>query len=113
MQLSYKDKPHNRVDYFPLPNGFADVFLHRNEKIEIGEDGDRIYVAEEVCFQIEQSATKEFIEQNFEYMWDDAENPTTEPTEIEILKKEKEVLAQSVYELAGIVELMLTGGVVE
>lgn len=37
--------------------------------------------------------------------------PMAEPTEIEILKQEKEVLAQSVYELSSIVELILTGGI--
>lgn len=34
-----------------------------------------------------------------------------EPTEIEILKQEKEILAKSVYDLTTIVELILTGGI--
>lgn len=80
MQLSYKDKMHNKVEYFPLPNGYADVFLHRNEKIETTEDGGTQFVAEEVYFQIEQSVTKEQIEVNFDFMWDDAENIKIEPT---------------------------------
>ena len=42
MQLSYKDKSHDRVEYFPLPNGYVDVFLHKNERIEIDEEGDLI-----------------------------------------------------------------------
>lgn len=33
------------------------------------------------------------------------------PTEIEILRQEKEVLAKSVYELTSIVELLVQGGV--
>ena len=83
MQLSHKGTPHNNVDYYPLPNGFADVFLHRNEVEETDEDGNVQYVAEEVYFQIEQSVTKEQIEKNFHYMWNDAEEvildqPTTE-----------------------------------
>lgn len=80
MQLSYSPKPHNRVDYFPLPNGYADVFLHRNEKMETDEDGNIQYVAEEVYFQIEQTVTKEMIEENFDYMWQDAERVKVEPT---------------------------------
>ena len=80
MQLSYKDKPHNKVDYFALPNGYADVFLHRNEKIETEEEGNIQYVAEEVYFQIEQTITKEQIENNFDFMWNDAENVMAEPT---------------------------------
>lgn len=80
MQLSYRDKSHNKVDYFPLPDGYADVFLHKNEKRETTEDGGTQYVAEEVYFQIEQSVTKEQIEANFDFMWDDAENIQSEPT---------------------------------
>ena len=68
MQLSYKDKPHNKLDYFALPNGYADVFLHRNEKIETDDEGNTQYIAEETYFQIEQSVTKEQIESNFDYM---------------------------------------------
>ncbi len=79
MQLSYKDKIHNKVEYFPLPNGYADVFLHRNEKTETTEDGSIQYVAEEVYFQIDESVTKEQIENNFDYMWHDAK-PTYTPT---------------------------------
>lgn len=74
MQLSYKDKPHNKLDYFKLPNGYADVFMRRNERVEVDEEGNKRYVAEEIYFQIEQSVTKEIIEQNFDFMWNDVEN---------------------------------------
>lgn len=80
MQLSYRYKPHNKVDYFPLPNGYADVFLHKNERTEVDGDGNNQYVAEEVHFQIEQSVTKEQIEENFNFMWNDAENIKIEAT---------------------------------
>lgn len=80
MQISYKDRPHNKVDYYLLPNGYADVYLHRNEKIETDDEGNVQYVAEEVYFQIEQSVTKEQIESNFNYMWHDAEKVIEEPT---------------------------------
>lgn len=80
MQISYKDRPHNKVDYYPLLNGYADVFLHKNEKMETDEEGNVQYVAEEIYFQIEQSVTKEYIESNFDYMWNDAEKAIEEPT---------------------------------
>ena len=80
MQLSYKDKKHNKVDYFALPNGYADVFLHKNEFEEVDSEGNTQYVAEEVYFQVEQTITKEQIENNFDFMWNDAENVITEPT---------------------------------
>lgn len=87
MQVSYSPKPHNRVDYFPLPNGYADVFLHRNETTETDEEGNIQYVAEEVYFQIEQSVTKETIEENFDYMWQDAERDKVEPTKLDIIQQ--------------------------
>lgn len=81
MQLSHKDKSHNKIDYFTLPNGYADVYLHRNERIEIDEEGNEQYIAEEVYFQVDQSVTKEQIEENFEFMWNDAEKVVEEPTQ--------------------------------
>ena len=80
MQISYSSKPHDTVGYFPLPNGKVDIFLHRNETIEQDEDGNDVYVAEEVYFQTDASVTKEHIEKNFELMWNKEENPPVEPT---------------------------------
>lgn len=37
--------------------------------------------------------------------------PEPKPTEMEVLKKEKEILAKSVYELTSIVELLVQGGI--
>ena len=93
MQLSYRDKSHNKVDYFALPNGYADVYLHNNEKVVADEEGNQQYVAEEVYFQVEQSVTKEQIEMNFDFMWDDAEKVIEEPT------LEKRVQALEIMEL--------------
>lgn len=93
MQLSHKDKSHNKIDYFTLPNGYADVYLHRNERIEIDEEGNEQYIAEEVYFQVEQSVTKEQIEENFEFMWNDAEKVEEEPTqEDRLLELENTIL---------------------
>ena len=96
MQLSHKPVPHNKVDYYLLPNGYVDVFLRRNETTETDEEGNLIYIAEEVYFQIESSVTKEQIEQNFEYMWVDAEKePVAVPTE----KERLQALEQAMLEL--------------
>ena len=80
MHVSYSHKTFNSVDYYPLSNGYADVFLHKNERTEIDEEGNTQYIAEEVYFQVDQSVTKEQIEQNFDYMWGDAESSSIEPT---------------------------------
>ena len=93
MQLSYKDKKHNKVDYFALPNGYADVFLHRGERTETDEEGNIQYVAEEIYFQIEQSVTKGQVEDNFDFMWDDVEkDKTKEPTLEERLQMAEDTL---------------------
>ena len=70
MHLSYRNKRHNKIDYFPLPNGNADVFLHKNGKINFDEEGNKSYVAEEVYFTVNQNITKEIIEENFDKFWE-------------------------------------------
>jgi len=86
MQISRSPKPHNKVDYYPLPSGYADVFLHRNETTELDEDGNTIYVSEEVYTQVKSETTKEQIELNFDQFWNDAETIVVEPTTEERLK---------------------------
>lgn len=111
MQLSHKDKPHNKIDYYPLPNGNVDVFLHRNEKIETDEEGNAQYVAEEVYLQVEQSVTKENIEENFDTMWNNAEKEKVVLTDEErllLLEKENDSLKQT---LADLTQVVLMGGV--
>ncbi len=73
MQITYARKPYNPVDYHILPNGYVDVFMHKNETTETDDEGDLFYTAEEVYFQIDKSVTKEQIESNFDYFWNDAE----------------------------------------
>lgn len=70
MELSYSNRPYNKVDYFPLSNGLVDVFLHKNERTEEDEEGNTVYVAEEIYFQVGQTITKEYIEENFETYWE-------------------------------------------
>ncbi len=81
MRITQSHKPFNRVDYYVLGNGYADVFMHRNETQEVDDEGNIIYKAEEVYYQIEDSISKEQIEDNFDFMWEDAEEEKTqEPT---------------------------------
>lgn len=81
MQIAQSHKPFNRVDYYPLGNGYVDVFLHRNEMQETDIEGNINYKVEEAYFQIEDTVTKEIIEENFDFMWSDVEKePTQEPT---------------------------------
>lgn len=71
MEKTYSPKPFNiPIDYYPLPNGKADVFLYRNQTIEVDEEGNEQYVADKIYFQVEQSTTKEYIEENFETYWE-------------------------------------------
>lgn len=79
MQLSRSPKTNNAVDYYLLPNGSVDVFLHRNETTELDDEENVVYIAEEVYFQVDQSVTKEYIESNFDLMWQDSE------TKVEVL----------------------------
>ncbi|MEC1778395.1 hypothetical protein [Schinkia azotoformans] len=80
MRISRSSKPQNKVDYFALPNGFADVFMRRNEITETDDEGNVNYVSEEVYFQIDKSVTKQQIEDNFDLMWNDAVNVPVELT---------------------------------
>ena len=70
MELSYSNKSHERIAYYPLSNGYADVFLHRNETTVEDEDGGIQYVAEEVYFRVTKDITKEIIEESFEQYWE-------------------------------------------
>lgn len=70
------NKPFNAVDYYPLADGYADVFMHRPTEIREDEEGNLVYVAEELYFQIDQSVTKEMIEENFDDMWAGSQSHT-------------------------------------
>lgn len=83
MQIAQSHKPFNKVDYYPLQNGVVDVYLHKNDTQETDEEGNTIYKAEEVYFQIKNSVTKEMIEKGFNLYWENegervANEPTTE-----------------------------------
>ena len=81
MQMAQSHKPFKRVNYYPLGDGYVDVFLHKNDTQEIDEEGNTIHKAEEVYFQIKNSITKEIIEENFDLYWDnEGERVVNEPT---------------------------------
>lgn len=69
MRLSHKNDSHNKIEYFPLPCGKVDVFLHKNEIVEIDEDENKVYVAEEVYFQVGNHVRLEDVEEDFEKYW--------------------------------------------
>lgn len=71
MQISESTKQHITVEYYPLPSGKVDVFLHKNETTRTDEEGNMIYVAEEVSFQTVVSENE--IKNNFEYYWNNGE----------------------------------------
>lgn len=58
-------------------------------------------------------AGTEWIEDMSQEEIDELNSQSKEPSELEVLKQEKEALAQSVYSLTTIVELILTGGIPE
>jgi len=71
MEKTYSPKPFNiPIDYYLLPNGKADVFLYRNQTVGVDEEGETQYVVDKMYFQVEQSTTKEYIEENFETYWE-------------------------------------------
>lgn len=69
MQITQSHKPFNKVDYYPLSNGYVDVFLHKTETQETDEDGGIFFKAEEVYFQVSNTITKQDIEEGFDFYW--------------------------------------------
>ena len=70
MEIAQSYKPFKKINYYPLGDGLVDVFLHKNEKTEVDEEGNTVYKAEEVYFQTRSNITKETIEENFESYWE-------------------------------------------
>lgn len=97
----------NPVDYYELPNGFADVYLRKNIAESINEEDEQtVYEADEVYFRI-SGVSKEEIEANFDYFWEDAEKvKPPEPTEIEKLRLETAQTNAEMFEMM----LMMSGG---
>lgn len=84
MQMTQSHKPFKKINYYPLNNGFVDVYLHKNETQEVDEEGNIQYVAEEVHFQIDVKTTKEMIEENFDVYWEnEGERVVTELSAVE------------------------------
>lgn len=69
MEMAQSHKPFKRINYYPLGDGFVDVFLHKNETQEVDEEGNTIYKAEEVFFRVKDSITKSTIEDDFDSYW--------------------------------------------
>lgn len=86
MKKSHNYKSHNAVDYYLLPNGKVDVFLHRNEITETDEEGNITYIADEVYLSLDSTIPKQEIEQNFDTYWNKGENTVNEPSVEERMK---------------------------
>lgn len=99
MQITHSCKPLNSVDYYPLRDGMAQVYMRKNFRTESDEDGNLIHIADEVTFKINQDVTKAEIEQNFEYMWSDAEKIDYRPS----LEEQLEVQARAIEDLTMLV----------
>ena len=70
MQMTQSHKPFKKINYYPLNNGFVDVYLHKNETQEVDEEGNIYYKSEEVYFKVSETITKELIENDFETYWE-------------------------------------------
>lgn len=90
MQIAQSHKPFNKVDYYPLQNGYVDVYLHKNNTQEVDEEGNTIYKTEEVYFQVKDNITKSMIEDDFDMYWENegerVVNELTATERIEILE---------------------------
>lgn len=98
MYLSYNTQPHKLIDYCPLPNGKVDVFLRRNEKMEENKDGETVYVAEEVYFQVDYDISESEVTANFDFYW--TQTGVKKPSDDERLKVLEEAM----------LEMLLGGG---
>lgn len=69
---SYNTQKMKSVSYYSLPDGMADVYLRRELPIEKDEEGDDVYVYEEVNFKISADITEDEIRDNFDLLFEDA-----------------------------------------
>ena len=60
------------VSYYNLPDGMADVYLRRELPIEKDEEGNDVYVYEEVNFKISADITEDNVKDNFDLLFEDA-----------------------------------------
>jgi len=73
------------VSYYSLKKGIADVYMRKNMDTKLDDEGNTIYTADEIYFQVLQNVTKEYIEANFDEFWE--EETGVELTEIEKLEQ--------------------------
>lgn len=69
---SYNTQKMKSVSYYSLPDGMADVYLRRELPTEKDEDGNDVYVYEEVVFKISTDITEDEIRDNFDLLFEDA-----------------------------------------
>ena len=69
---SYNTQKMKSVSYYSLPDGMADVYLRRELPVEKDEEGNDVYVYEEVNFKISTDITEDKIKDNFNLLFEDA-----------------------------------------
>jgi len=69
---SYNTQKMKSVSYYSLPDGMAEVYLRRQLPIEKDEEGNDVYVYEEVNFKISADITEDTIKNNFNLLFEDA-----------------------------------------
>lgn len=83
MQTSYANEKPSRLEYMPLPDGQADVWLRINIREEQDEDGGFVWAAEENYFRT--AWTREYIEEHFDELLEYDPTPVPEPSTEELL----------------------------
>ena len=69
---SYNTQKMKGVSYYSLPDGMVDVYLRRELPIEKDEEGNDVYVYEEVNLKISADITEDEIRDNFDLLFEDA-----------------------------------------
>lgn len=87
----------------------ADILIQEGEEV----DYDYIEIRPPNGLYRAKWTGGEWVEDMVQEEIDELNSQSKEPSELEVLKQEKEALAQSVYSLTTIVELILTGGITE
>ena len=70
---SYSTAKQDRISYYPLPDEMADVYLRKELAPEQDNEGNTVFVYDEVHFAVSQDITKTQIEDNFDLLFEDAE----------------------------------------
>lgn len=103
-----------RIDNNGFPTDFITVYFDEEGKLLTSIEDDIIKcIIPQGIYRPKWTGEKWIEDMTQEEIDELKKSQIKEPTEIDLLKQEKEILAQSVYDLTTIVELILTGGITE